>query len=915
MTATPRVLVVDATALAFRAFFAIRGLTDDQGRPSGALYGFISSLLRVVEAEQAELVVVAWDRSEPTFRHKLCEEYKANRDELDDDLRVQFPWMREVVELLGLCQLDRAGFEADDILASLAVQGAEQGYEVRLCASDKDLAQVVSNQVKLCPPPKRNDPIAELGPAEVEEKFGVLPELMAEWQALVGDSSDNVKGVPGVGPKRATILLQKYGSLENILRQGPLQEKGKLRENLELSRQQAQLALELVTLKTDMDLGDISSFTPQERKQKQLLDFCGDHSFNSLRDRFAAADTNFTAGDDAPPKPAEQSFPAPKDRDYRLVNTPDLLDQLLNGLQKSGGFAIDTETTGLDPLRCKLVGISFCWDDNCAWYLPVNLDPPLLSSSQQDPLALLAPILLDQAIPKIGQNIKYDAHVLKQANLEVRGWSFDTMIAHCLADPINSHGLDSLAMHYLDMKKIATSEIIGKGKQQTTMDLVPIEDVSRYACEDAHATWLLVNPLKEELAKAKVEQLFEDVEMPLITVLQEMEANGICIDKARLKEMEKFISRRQLELEERIFEIAGSPFNINSPKQLSPILFEKLKIQDIVGVKRLRKTKTGYSTNAAVLEKFRGVEIVDLISEFRHLAKLRSTYVEALPGFVNPNTNCIHTSYHQSGTSTGRMSSSDPNLQNIPIRTELGREIRRAFVPRNNSWVMVSADYSQIELRVVAHLAGDPQLQQAFRDGADVHARTAALIFGVEVEEVSSEMRSRAKTINFGILYGMGPQRLARELKITFAEAREFIEAYFEALPGVRHWLDQTLADAEKKGEVRTLFGRRRPMPELESSDGRVRASAENVAVNTPVQGAAADLIKMAMLKVSAALQAKNMQAKMMLQVHDELVFDCPTEELEQLCDLVRREMEDVAKLDVPLMVEIGSGADWASAH
>ena len=914
----PRLLVVDGTALAFRAFFAIIGLTDDQGRPSGALYGFITSLLRVIKSESADLVVIAWDRGEPTFRHLLCEDYKATRERMDEDLAVQLPWMREAVNLLGFSQLDRVGFEADDILASLAVQGSAAGYEVRLCASDKDLAQVVSENVRLCPPPKRNDPIAELGPLEVEEKFGVPPTQMAEWQALVGDSSDNVQGVPGVGPKKATILLKKYGSLAQVLERGPQEEKGKLRENLEANIATATLALELVTLKTDMDLGELASFAPREYQQESLLSFCSDHSFNSLRERFVGSnekDGSSGSAGAAVGSSSDNPFGDPGDRDYRLVDSPELLEQLRDGLSQSGGFAIDTETTGLDPLRCRLVGISFCWQADCAWYLPLNLDPPLLAADESDPLAFIAPVLADDTIPKTGQNIKYDAHVLTRAGVPVSGWAFDTMIAHCLADPLSAHGLDSLALKYLDLTKIPTSEIIGKGKQQTTMDLVPVEDVSRYACEDAHATWLLRQPLAAALKVAEVEDLFTDVEMPLITVLQRMEANGICVDRERLREMEKYLSRRQLELEERIFEISGGPFNLNSPKQLGPILFEKLKVQEQAGIKRLRKTKIGYSTNAATLEKCRGIEVVDLLLEYRHLSKLRGTYVEALPTYINPETSCIHTSYHQSGTSTGRMSSSNPNLQNIPIRTELGREIRRAFIPRRDGWVIMSADYSQIELRIVAHLAGDPELQQAFRDGADVHARTAALVFAVPPEQVNPEMRARAKTINFGLLYGMGPQRLARELKISFGEARDFIEAYFEALPGVRKWLDQTLIQAQENGEVRTLFGRRRPMPELDSSDGRVRASAQNIAVNAPVQGAAADLIKMAMLKVDAAITAANLQAKMMLQVHDELVFDCPVEELEQLSELVRTEMEQVAVLDVPLQVDIGTGPDWASAH
>jgi len=904
-------LVIDGTALAFRAFFAMPPLTDSAGRPSGALHGFITSVLRVIELESADLVVVAWDRPEPTFRHKLSEDYKANRDELDDDLRVQFPWMREAMGLLGFAQLDEAGFEADDLLASLAVQGSKDGLQVRLCANDKDLAQVVSDQVQLCPPPKRDAPITEMGPAEVEEKFGVLPEQMAEWQALVGDSSDNVQGIPGIGPKRATTLLQKYGDLDTLLERGPAEEKGKLRENIEAHGDTARAALELVTLVTNMELPDWESMRPSERSHDELGQFCVDHSLESMARRFAEE-----AGvDSTSEEKEEEEQNTTYQRTDHLVDSPETLQALLDGLQSSGGFAIDTETTAIDPLRAKLVGISFSWKDGEAWYLPYNLPEPLVGPQGEDPSELLRPILADASIPKYAQNLKYDAHVLERAGLPVSGWEFDTMIAHFLVDPISPHNLDALALRYLGLQKIPTSDIIGKGKNALTMDLVPIVDVARYACEDAEATFRLVAPLREQLKSAGAEKLFHELEMPLACILQRMEAHGIRLDKDGLRELGKNLSRRHSQLEDRIFEIAGEPFNLNSPKQLGPILFEKLNIQEQAGKKKVKRTKTGYSTNAVTMEGYRGIEIVDLLMEYRHLTKLIGTYVEALPTFVHPQTGCIHTSYHQAVASTGRLSSSNPNLQNIPIRTEVGKEIRRAFIPQQDDWVLVALDYSQIELRVVAHLAGDPELQQAFRDGADVHARTASLVFGVPAEDVTAEMRSRAKTINFGILYGMGPQRLARELKISFPEARAFIESYFEALPGVRNWLDETLEGAKERGYVETLFGRRRPVPELQSEDARVRASAENVAVNTPVQGTAADLIKMAMLKVQKALDDSTLQARMILQVHDELVFDCPQQELGNLIQLAQTAMESVADLDVPLSVDSGFGKDWATAH
>lgn len=900
----PILLVVDGTALAFRAFFAVRGLTDGQGRPSGALYGFLSSLLRVLDDHPAERVAVAWDRPEPTFRHRLSAAYKATRERMDEELAMQLPWMRQGTELLGLAQLDRPGFEADDILASLAAAGAAAGYRVKLCAGDKDLAQVVGAQVSMVPPPRRNEAALELGPAAIEEKFGVPPARMAEWQALVGDASDNVPGVPGVGPKTAALLLQRYGSLEAVLARGPREEKGKLRENLEAHASAARAALALVTLRTDLQLGPLDALAPRPRDAAGIRAFCGQHSFDSLAERMLAG---AAAVELVPEDPAG--------RDYRLVDTPARLRELRDGLAASAGFAVDTETTGLDPLRARLVGVSFSWQDGIAWYVPCNLDPPLRGPDGEEPLAYLAPVLADPAVPKAGQNIKYDAHVLARHGAEVRGWEFDTMLAHFLADPLSPHNLDAMALRYLGLRKIATEQVIGAGQEQTTMDLVPVADVARYACEDADATWRLVAPLRAALAGTPEERLFREVEMPLVEVLRRMEAAGIRVERARLTELAGRLARREAELERHVHELAGVPFNLNSPKQLGAILFERLRIQEEAGLPRVRKTKTGYATSAGALESYRGVPIVDALLEYRHLVKLRGTYVEALPGYIHPGSGRVHTTFHQAVASTGRLSSSDPNLQNIPIRSELGREIRRAFVPGADGWCLVSADYSQIELRLVAHLAGDPALAQAFRDGADVHARTAALVFGVPPAQVDGAMRARAKTINFGILYGMGPQRLARELKIPFGQARDFIDAYFAALPGVRAWLDATLEQARAEGEVRTLLGRRRPVPELRSDDARVRASAANMAVNTPVQGSAADLIKVAMIRVDARLRREGLRARMLLQVHDELVFECPDEELPALERLAREEMEGVWELDVPLRVEIGHGLDWADAH
>ncbi len=910
----PQLLVLDGTALAFRAFFAIRGLTDGDGRPSGALYGYMAAVLRALEDFPSDAVVVAWDRPEPTFRHQLSPDYKANRAELDEDLAMQFPWMREVTELLGIPQLDRPGYEADDILASLAVQSSAQGWKTLLFSNDKDLAQVVSEQILQCPPPKAGAAAEKMGPAEVEAKFGVRPEQMIDWQALVGDSSDNIAGVPGIGPKKATTLLQKYGDLEQVLQRGPQEEKGKLAENLATHAADARAARTMVTLVVDMELGDAGAFVVQARKQLELLAFCHQHGLRSLRERFES-EAGTPAGGAAGASGAPTGRAA--GRDYRTVDTPEMLAELRQGLEQSGGFAFDTETTDIDPLRARLVGMSFCWVAGTAWYVPLNLSDALRGPGGEDPVSFLAPVLQDATVPKTGQNLKYDLHVMRRHGVAIAGVGFDTMLAHFLVDPNSRHNLDELSLNYLGLRKIPTKELLGSGRNALTMDQVPVPTVSEYACEDADATWQLDRILRQELkgAGGDAERLMFELDLPLLPVLERMEAHGIRLDIERVRALDEILEQRQQAATAAVYAAAGEEFNLNSPKQLGPILFEKMLIQNEAGVKRVGRTKTGYRTDAATLDRYSGIAVVDHLLDYRRLTKLRSTYLEALPRWVNPETGRIHTSYNQAVASTGRLSSSDPNLQNIPIRSQEGREIRRAFVPREDGWILVSADYSQIELRLVAHMSADPALVAAFLEGADVHARTAALVFETGSEGVTAEMRGRAKAVNFGILYGMGAQRLGRQIGMSTADARAFIDAYFDALPGVRAWIDSTLAAAVDCGYTTTLMGRQRPIPGIQSRDGRVRANAENVAVNSPVQGSAADLIKLAMLRVDERLAASGLQAAMLLQVHDELVFECPAAELQPLSELVREAMESVMDLEVPLKVDIGCGNDWSEAH
>jgi DNA polymerase-1 len=908
-----RLLAIDGTALAFRAFFAIRDLTDKQGRPSGAIYGFITSVLRAIKDHPSKHVVVVWDLPGPTFRHKLDDTYKANRDELDEDLALQFPWMREVTELMGLPQLSREGYEADDVIASLAAQGPDLGLQVRMFTSDKDLAQNVTDMALQCPPPRKADSeTIIMGPAEVEEKFGLPPAMMAQYQAFVGDSSDNIKGMPGVGPKRATTLLKKYGSLEKVLSDGPANEKGKLAENLGAYGDQVRHALEMVTMITDLDLGDIKSLTRSDLDDEGLQAFCKDHSLNTIGDRFADmsnGDVADAAASDEVSKDYDDS------RNYQTILSSDQLVALEAEMRAAKEFAFDTETTAIDPMLAKLVGMSFSCTAGSAYYVPCMGSQAPTGPNGETAVEFLAPLLADASVSKFGQNFKYDAHIMRRHDAPVNGFNFDSMIAHSLVDPLNRHNLDAMALQYFNITKIPTKDLLGTGKNALTMDLLPVDVVAEYACEDADVTLQLCLKLREQIKENGFNDLFNDIEIPLAQVLIEIEANGIKLDASRLSDLRLRLAKRQQQLETRIFEIAGQVFNLNSPKQLGPILFEVLEIQKERPRIRVGKTKTGYKTDAATLEKYTGIEIADLILEYRKTTKLMSTYVDALPTYIHPQTGCVHSSFNQALVATGRLSSSDPNMQNIPIRSAEGREIRKAFIPLHDDWVIMAADYSQVELRVVAHLSGDDSLITAFNNNVDIHAHTAASINGVDIADVDSDMRSRAKAVNFGILYGMGPHRLGQQTGMSFSEAQDFIDQYFEAFPKVREWLDATLDTARSTEKVSTLAGRVRPIPDVNSSDGRVRSGAENMAVNTPVQGSAADLIKMAMIKVSAALKQEEMQARMILQVHDELVFDCPANELEKLQDLVRREMEDVYAMLVPLKVDIGHGSDWSAAH
>ena len=901
-----RLFLLDGTALAYRAHFAMArsGLTRPDGRPTGATYGFTMTLRRILEQERPEAIAVAFDPPGPTFRHKQFSDYKATRERMPEDLVTQLDDMRDIVRAHGIPIFERPGFEADDVIGTLTKQAEARGDEVMLVTGDKDLMQLVSEKVKLYNVFKPKVDLVIEGLDAVEAKFGTTPDHVIDVLAIMGDSSDNIPGVKGIGEKGAAKLIQQFGSVAGVLEH--LDEvKGKAREHIERDREQLLMSLELVTIVTDVALDPgLECIGPANPDEGELLRLLHELDFRSL-----AA------------KVAEGSKPRVEmKRDYVTVRTPEEFDAMEAELREKGAFAWDTETTSLDSMQADLVGASFCAEDGRAFYVPANLDPPLFGGVE-GLLERLKPLLCDPGLVRWGQNWKYDALVMRHLGVDVAPPDDDTMLASfCAVGNARRHNLDKLALTYFDLRKIPTSQLLGVGKKAVTMDKLPIDEVAEYACEDADVTFRLRAVLHEELDEAGTRDLYQDLELPLVPVLANMEERGIRLDTDLLEAYGEVL---QKDIDAAVYDIqgiAGENLNVNSTKALGEVLFEKLRIQDEAGVKRPKRTKTGWATDHQTLtEKYGDVPIIQRLLQYRELAKLKSTYVDALPTFVNPNTGRVHCSFSQVAAATGRLSSSDPNLQNIPVRTERGRKLREAFVAREpdaaGKWLLMAADYSQVELRIMAHFSEDPGMVKAFSEGRDIHASTAAIIFGVEEDEVDRELRSRAKAINFGLLYGMGPARLARDTGLSVPEAREFIDRYFDSFPNVRAWIDGTLDTARELGYVETLAGRRRKTPDILNSNSRIRSGAENAAVNTPIQGSAADIIKRAMIDLDERLAASPLQAQMLLQVHDELVLEVPESELDETRELVRDCMENAAELRVPLKVDFGQGDNWLEAH
>jgi DNA polymerase-1 len=900
MAKTPRLFLIDGSALAYRSYFAfIRNpLINSKGENTSAIFGFTRTLLDLLAQEKPEYLAVAFDTPEPTFRHERFADYKATRQKMPDDMSMQLPRLKEVTEALGVTLIELPGFEADDVMGTLAKQAERQGLDTYLVTGDKDLMQLVSPRVKIYSLRKVDNQQEILDVAGVQQKFGVPPERVIDVLALMGDSSDNIPGIRGIGEKTAVKLIQDYGDLETVLAKAAEVKPKGVAEKILANVAMARLSQELATIHTDVPLPYApTELAPRPRDAARLTVLFQDLEFGSLVKQVAAHAQADHQG-------------------YRLIRSRAEFDGLCQTMQTLQRFAIDTETTDLDPIKAELLCVSVAWVPGEAYCVPLHFPEDGQSDDGDYVLKRLKPILENPASLKSGQNIKYDMLVLSRHGIELQGVEFDTMVASYVVNPSGrQHNLDALALEYLHIKKIPITDLIGSGKGQRNMRQVPLEDMARYACEDADVTWRLRDLLEAKLKETATWDLFQRVEVPLIAVLKEMEQAGVCLDVPFLGQMSQEMNRQLLTLTQEIYALAGEVFNINSTQQLGRILFDKLEIHKAQGIKRVRKTKTGYSTDVAALELFKEHPLVRKMLDYRQLAKLKSTYVDALPQLVNPQTGRLHTSFNQTVTATGRLSSSDPNLQNIPARTELGREIRKAFIAETEDRCLLSADYSQIELRILAHLSQDAALIESFRSGEDVHRRTASRIFGVAPEKVTPVQRARAKTINFGVIYGMGPMRLAREIEISLEEARRFIEAYFATYPGVQRYTVESISKARDQGYVTTLLGRRRYLPELFNDNLGIRVAAESMAINTPVQGSSADIIKLAMINIRDRLRREHLGAQMLLQVHDELVFEVPEAEVEAVKQLVVEEMERAVELEVPIKVDVGVGRNWFEAH
>lgn len=896
------IYLIDGHSQLFKAFFAVRGLTTPDGMPANAIFGFANIINRIIDEFTPGAMCVCFDLPGKTFRNDMYPEYKANRPPAPEDLNIQTPYAKRFVEARGLRRLEMVNYESDDLLATLACRAAAAGIHAYIVTADKDLLQVVGERVSVVKMSKGKFDVFDSD--RVLKEYGVPPSMMTDYQGLIGDSSDNIPGVKGVGPKTALKLLDGKTSLEDLYEHVEEVENKRIRGLLIEHADNARLSKELATLKTDLDL----EIGPEDCLFKdsatpELLAFYKEMGFARLRDATAKA-----LGVEATPAIEEKGRAVDTVTD--VIWTADALAAWVTEAREVGRFAFDTETTGVNSLQADLVGISLAHTEGRAVYIPVGHQPEQ-SEQPQLPLEVvreaLAPLFADVSVAKIAQNAKFDMHMLERHGMPVENVVFDPMIASYLVDPDARHGLKSMSRQWLGIEMTEILELIGSGARQITMDAVAVSDAAPYAAADADMTLRLVAPLKKSLDDAALTRMFQEIEMPLAPVLARMEAFGVGLDAACFTRLSEQVDGRLEELRGQAYELAGREFNLDSTQQLATLLFEEL---DLPAKKR---GKTGFSTDVSVLEELSPLHpLPKLMLEYRANKKLQSTYVDALPELVNPETRRIHTSFNQTVAATGRLSSSDPNLQNIPVRTALGRKVREGFVPSAAGRVFLAADYSQIELRVLAHVTGEPALVDAFAQDADIHALTASKVFDVSIGDVSDEMRSQAKTVNFGVIYGMSAMRLSRQLGISMGKAAAFIRDYFAAYPAVKVWTKEVVAKATDDGYVTTLTGRRRYLPNLKSRSPQIRANAERIAVNTPIQGTAADMIKIAMLRLDQRLRDENVDAAMVLQVHDELIFDTAAAVASSLTEIVVDEMTHALPLSIPLKVDVKTGANWA---
>ena len=898
MAKQPPLILVDGSSYLFRAFHALPPLISSKGQPTGAIYGVVNMLKKLVQEYQPVHMAVVFDAKGKTFRNDMYKEYKANRPPMPDDLRTQIEPIHQLVDALGYPRIVVPNVEADDVLGTLAQQAAAAGYDVLISTGDKDLAQLVTDKISLIN--TMSNHIST--PDSVLEKFGVPPEKIIDYLALIGDSADNIPGINKVGPKTAVKWLNEYESVDNIIAHAS-EFKGKVGEYLREGLDQLPLSYQLATIVCDVELEQTpDELNLQAANTEALRELYSEYELKTWLSELDGSDTTSTI------------VTSPQlETDYQTVLTQTEFDDWLAQLKQADVFAFDTETTSLDYMKAKVVGVSFSIEPGKAAYVPFGHDyedaPQQLS--EETVLGSLKPLLEDATVGKLGQNLKYDAHVLQNHGIQMQGISDDTLLESYILDSTKRHDMDSMASRFLNVDTVHFEDIAGKGVKQLTFNQIDLEQAGPYAAEDADITLRLHQHISAQLdAEPSLQKVYKEIELPLLPILQHIERNGVKVDAQMLADQSYQITQRLAELEQQAYTEAGEEFNLGSPKQIQAIFFEKLELPVI------RKTPKGQpSTAEDVLQELaESYPLPKLILEHRGLSKLKSTYTDKLPLQIDANTGRVHTSYNQTGAATGRMSSSDPNLQNIPIRSEEGRRIRQAFVADEGNCIL-AADYSQIELRIMAHLSADESLLTAFRDGKDIHKATAAEVFDVPLDKVETEQRRAAKAINFGLIYGMSAFGLAKQLNVTRYQAQDYIDLYFERYPGVKEYMDSTREQAHETGYVETLFGRRLYLPEINSRNGQRRQYAERTAINAPMQGTAADIIKRAMIMVHNKLQQSDINALMIMQVHDELVFEVAENQVEALSELLHTEMESAADLNVPLLVDIGIGSNWDEAH